>query len=350
MEIEQGVPKEIDRINENARFEKNNLVRELEQRTEELNELRRGQEKTLANVKNRYEEALRSSQETLEEQTSLFNQQIVKLEEYLTRANEQINILKKELDERDKERHSGKSHREEILKMQSLIDNANNELDNYRKKYGDLQKSYDRDVNEMRESFNRYKKAQDIVVQSLESQLQTMNSNANANVNDTSIEFEEKYRKLEYRFKAKSVELDAVMKALARSGNSFEEDSVTNASSVIDLSVPPPHPRSPSRNNYNVNDSGIISNVTISKDIRDDLYEVKIKAAESEIEALSLSLSKEKQANQHLRKQVQGTLEKTGEAMLADHHLHHHSNINTNTDDNGETFLKGIVIIILSSS
>ena len=346
MEIEEGVPKEIERIKDNARFEKNNVARELEQRTEELHELKRGQEATIASITSRYEESLKNSQDTLEEQTSLFNQQITMLEELLNKANQQCHVLQKEIEEREKERISGKSHREEILKMQTLIDQTNNEYDNYRKKYTSLQQAYDRDLNDMRESFNRYKKAQDIVVQSLESQIQntgsTININTTSNVNDTSIEFEEKYRKLEYRFKAKSLELDAVMKALARNGNSFEEDSVTNVSSVIDLSVPPPNPRSPSRTNNstmypNINDSGIISNVTLPKDIRDDLYEVKIRAAESEIDALTLSLTQEKHANHHLRKQIQGTLDKTSEAIVSDNNTIH---TNISIEDNGESFLK----------
>lgn len=121
-------------------------------------------------IKKRYENALKDAQDALVDQTASFTKQIEYLELELVRSKEQHKVAPRvsyslpadALPSGDMEGH---------LHMQKLLDSAVDDSDKYRNQLKEVHEKHTREVQQLREHFEKYRKAQEQIVTSLEQQV-----------------------------------------------------------------------------------------------------------------------------------------------------------------------------------
>jgi hypothetical protein len=319
-EIEQTVVEDIDKQKQNFVLEREKMHLAFQEQKEETEALKAGQEANSLGIKRRYEDALNQAQEALETQSTAANIQIERLEELLQKTQTERYLLQKEIESGiHSKKDNQKQPLQQLMNMQTLVEKTTDELDESKLKVATMQGKHQQEMNEMKDQFTRYRRAQDEVDKSLEEELEELreitrmlsdSSNNPQNMsssgeNDESADSgtlanaEDKIRKLEYRFRTKSSELEAVMRALEKTSENSDVETRNNVDQGEN-----------SRKNKQT------SQVMTKGDVKSGLFEARIASAEKEIESLRMSLSKEKKINSSLRTNLQGVIERRGDDIL----------------------------------
>jgi len=260
-------------------------------------------------IKKRYENALKDSQDALVDQTASYTKQIEYLELELARSKEQqqaaprmgYNLPSDGAPSGDMEGH---------LQMQKLLDTAVDDSDKYRNQLKEAQETHVREVKHLREHFDKYRKAQEQIVASLEQQvsqaeqqsrvdkvLHAASTNAEGGKLDrgeifsiggdsqetysdifghesvTPLEADALLRETTYRLRCKQAELKAVLRAL----------SVAGASTAAE-------------------DGHVLDSK--EKSASEDLLEARVEAAGKEVQHLYRLLERERKHNGSVQKVV----------------------------------------------
>ena len=125
---------------------------------------------------------------------------------------------------------TGKSSAEEFFKMQKLLDHTSDELERSRQEVHQIHNQYSRDIDDLKLNFTKFRHAHEQLVKNLEEQLEESQIRENFSTSTSEdlsllsgfassvapkkskIEVEERLRKLEYKYKSKCGELDAVLR------------------------------------------------------------------------------------------------------------------------------------------
>ena len=151
------------------------------------------------------------------------------------------------------------------------------------------------------------------------------------------VEAEDVVRKMEFKYRIKAAELDAVMSTLSRMATGENDtlasrdpdqsmDNTTYSFDALEMSLRPPplggdrfggaprsnHPASRSSRDAGVatqnDDFGVLNNEhfdSVTRDMQTELYEARIITADKEIEALHRNLQKERSINATLKAQIE---------------------------------------------
>ncbi len=363
IDIEKSVSEEIERANIRNIAEKRELMLQLEEKTSELNQLQASHQSAFDNIRRRYEESIKEAEESYNDQLNTTTGQINRIESILRATQSENTSLKSELTHVKETLQTNKRiepsvpydqynvQAEELVKVQRQLDQALGELMDQKNKSLAMVANHKNEMEELRQSFARYRRAQDEIGKTLESQISELRNNNivlsatnasssvisvgavgdnNCSVMDNS-EAEERIRKLEYKFRTKSSELDAVMRALSRTSNAGSVDN-SLSQSILDedshsIDVPPhginaiaPMSRTPdnlrSPSEYVSSVSGGAVGVNLNNPYRYEVYEVRLMEAEREIEQINDLLSKEKKTTSSLREQVYQLLKQIEELNL----------------------------------
>lgn len=351
IDIEKSVSEEIERANIRNIAEKRELMLELEGKTSELNQLQVSHQSAFDNIRRRYEESIKEAEDSYNDQLNTTTSQINRIESILRATQSENTSLKSELTHVKDTLQTTKRiepsvpydqyniQAEELVKVQRQLDQALGELMDQKNKALAMVANHKNEMEELRQSFARYRRAQDEIGKSLESQISELRNNnivlsaTNASSSVISVgatgdnnysamdnsEAEERIRKLEYKFRTKSSELDAVMRALSRTSNAGSADN-SLSQSILDedsnsIDVPPhginviaPMSRTPdnirSPSEYMTSVGGATVGINQHNPYRYEVYEVRLMEAEKEIEQINDLLSKEKKTTSSLREHV----------------------------------------------
>ena len=293
-EVEKAVSDETAAQQSKWAREREELLRKVSENVELAEQQRRGQSDTMSTMRQRYEDALKNTQESMEQSNQASTQEIERLREILSQKEQQIQLQQQLLQQNAAqtmpplpvppvnaaERRASVSQNltvrapsppvpvpttatiptatapatatadtlNEFLRMQRLVNQSGDQIDQFRQQRQQLEAHYAREVTELKAHFNRYQRAQTEVVRSLEDQLEELHDQNAAlqatteeqqregaeatgglgghlNVNDSLAggyslasqvnslpEAEDVIRKMEFRFRMKSAELDAVLR------------------------------------------------------------------------------------------------------------------------------------------
>eukprot|EP01038_Epipyxis_sp_PR26KG_P009211 gene9211-12422_t len=381
-------------ISQQSRFaeERTSLIRIAQENAELLSKLKFGQDESITTIRQRYEDALKRVEETLETSTKAAQNEISRLEELLRQANQynnqinqsylgsrspsrqqhdssDLNYIQSQPRSRpvyndllhDNNRTNDKASQSETLfaKLQQQSDELNHTKQLLQQTNNELEininrnNSYNEELNFLKSNFIRFQKAQQEIVKSLENHIDDLKSqggtvvgnntsssvlSSNSSTNLTLIEAEDKIRKLEYQYRVKAMELDAAMRSIAKFGNEEQSTAFTADSTIAsegeellfnhgqqqqqinmksNISRPLSRvvamtstPMSNITQNSHENRTNKRYNIdhNIPPDIRNDVFEARIIAAEQEIEALHQNLMKEKMINSNLKNEIQYNL------------------------------------------
>ena len=340
-EIESSMNTNFDRQKDSWESERSALTQALQESAAMLESLRASQEVAMSGIRTRYEEALSEAQQALEQQTCAASDQIGRMDDLLRSIQGQNEALKEHLStsefELDNVRqrmtalqeevnhlHSKaiserapvvsvppppapapksailplvvsaatstdmvNSSLEELLKLQRLLERTGEDLEISNKKIRVLEEKHAKELGILRDQNSRLKREADAKTKASSSKAGSMDyakllARNRISSNDQTQELEEQLRKMEYRFRSKSAELDAIVRSIARAGNlsnlsegtSFiyaetAEDDASSLPSTAEFSNIPPG-------------------------IRSHVVEARLQTAESEIELLQNLLSNEK--------------------------------------------------------
>ena len=293
-EVEKAVSDETAAQQSKWAREREELLRKVSENAELAEQQRRGQSDTMSTMRQRYEDALKNTQESMEQSNQASTQEIERLREVLSQKEQQIQLQQQLLQQNAAqtmpplpvppvnaaERRASMAQNlavrapsppvpvpttatiptatapatatadtlNEFLRMQRLVNQSGDQIDQFRQQRQQLEAHYAREVTELKAHFNRYQRAQTEVVRSLEDQLEELHDQNAAlqatteeqqregaeatgglgghlNVNDSLAggyslasqvnslpEAEDVIRKMEFRFRMKSAELDAVLR------------------------------------------------------------------------------------------------------------------------------------------
>jgi chromosome segregation ATPase len=350
IDIEKSVSEEIERANIKNIAERNDIMRQLDEKTAELDQLRGAHQSAFDNIRRRYEESIREAEDRYNDQLNTTTSQMTRIENILRATQSENTSLKSELSHVKEVMQSNRkvepsvpydqynNQAEELVKVQRQLDQTLGELMDQKNKTLAMVANHKNEMEELRQSFARYRRAQDEIGKTLESQISELRSNnmllsaTNASSSVISVgatgdnhisamdnsDAEERIRKLEYKFRTKSSELDAVMRALSRTSNAGSADN-SLSQSILDedshsIDVPPhgisaiaPINRTPdstrSPSDYVASGAATVG-INPHNPYRYEVYEVRLTEAEREIEQVNDLLSKEKKLTASLREQV----------------------------------------------
>ena len=294
-EVEKAVSDETAAQQSKWAREREELLRKVSENAELAEQQRRGQSDTMSTMRQRYEDALKNTQESMEQSNQASTQEIERLRDVLSQKEQQIQLQQQLLQQSAAqtmppplpvppvnavERRASVSQNltvkapsppvpvpttaaiptatapatatadtlNEFLRMQRLVNQSGDQIDQFRQQRQQLEAHYAREVTELKAHFSRYQRAQAEVVRSLEDQLEELHDQNAAlqatteeqqregaeatgglggrlNVNDSLAggyslasqvnslpEAEDVIRKMEFRFRMKSAELDAVLR------------------------------------------------------------------------------------------------------------------------------------------
>ena len=305
--LEEAMQSEITRRQSEWNCEKEKLLRELEDARHEASTMSELSSDGVEMIKKRYEHALQDAQDALVEQASSFTKQIELLEVELERAKTRDASMTMN-NSSSSSNNTLVGDMETHLHMQKLLDAAASETDKYRKQLRDLEAKHDRELEHMRSQFDKYRRAQEQIVTSLEQQVvhaerqgridRALHSGAeghkaggsdvfsvggDSEVSLTEIfghdsvspvEAEAILREIGYRVRVKQSELKAVLRALSLAGaaTSSEEQKVMTENRI--------------------------------KTPNEDLLEARVEAAGMEVEQLYRLLERERKNNSNIQKVV----------------------------------------------
>lgn len=234
-ELEQTFTMQLEKERERWAVERATLLKKDSETTAYANQILREKEDSVQTIKMRYEEALKKAEDTLEANTSAAKREIERLEELVKSlsnhlANEQQE--KASIAEISRNSSTGKSSAEEFFKMQKLLDHTSDELERSRQEVHHIHNQYSKDIDDLKHNFTKFRQAHDQLVKNLEEQLEEsqLRENYSTSLSEdpsmlsgfmlsssaapkkSKIEVEERLRKLEYKYKSKCGELDAVLR------------------------------------------------------------------------------------------------------------------------------------------
>jgi hypothetical protein len=313
--LEEVVQAELTQRQSTWDQEKEQLLSQVQQARQEAASMSEMSSEGVEMIKKRYEHALTDAQDALVDQTASFTKQIEFLELELTRSKSQQNSSfhssfqvnststapPPPLASGDMQGH---------LQMQKLLDTAANDADGYRKQVKDMHEKHATEVQHLRDHFEKYRKAQEQIVSSLEQQvaqaeqqgridrvMHVASSNADGgklggsevfsvggdsqdtltdlfgHESVTPPEAEAVLREVAYRLRCKQAELKAVLRALSVAGaaTASEEEKVMQ---------------------------------TRVKSASEDLLEARVEAADKEVQHLFRLLERERKHNGSVQKVV----------------------------------------------
>jgi len=358
-EIESSMNTNFDRQKESWESERTALTQALQESASMLESLRASQEVAMSGIRTRYEEALGEAQQALEQQTCAASDQIGRMDDLLRSIQGQNEVLKEQLSTSESEvdqvrqrmtvlqeeinyLHSkgisdnvpvvsappptapapksaaqpivvsvaasaelASSSLEELLKLQRLLERTEEDLEISNKKIRVLEEKHAKELGILRDQNSRLKREADAKTKASSSKSGAMDyakllSRNRVSSNDQTQELEEQLRKMEYRFRSKSAELDAIVRSIARAGN---QSTLSDGASIIYAETAEDDASSlPSTAEFS----------SIPPGIRSHVVEARLQTAESEIELLQNLLSNEKRETlQKTRLQKLASKEKT---------------------------------------
>jgi hypothetical protein len=214
VEMEKTMSEEFDKQRRAWLDEKQTLVREARDIGEIADQLRRDNEDNASNVRRNLETALYQSEETLQDHTKVLATENQRLQEQLKHAENQLSTLRRRQGGHSPQRHG---HLDE---------------EQTREKLARLEAQHSGEVSELATQFSRFRRAQEEIVRSLEEQLEELHSvnSVGGNVSSASVFFqdqqtvfssvqeaEDKLRRLDFKYRTKALELEAVMRYELRS-------------------------------------------------------------------------------------------------------------------------------------
>lgn len=429
VELEKTLSEELQAQQSQWATERSLLVRKADENAALAEQVKQGQSESMATMRHRYEEALRSAEEALESNTSAAKSEVARLEQVLAQQTIDFNNLRAAFAARpppEQPAHSAASsiaattqasvqpparaptpppirattppvlppppavaldshllavpadNLNEFLRMQRLISQTGDQLDYTRQQRQQVEVMHAREVGELKSHFSRYRRAQAEVVRSLEDQLEdlqeqlaeahqarespsptsngvpTRRGPASRVAVDDSLaggpsmatnlsslpEAEDVIRKMEFKYKVKTAELEAVMRTLGRMATgegdtqaTLDQSSFNDSYSIDVPDLRPPHPQhgrdprgytasAPSRTSreggfgigmsQHGDDFGVLANEhfdSVARDMQTEIYEARIVAGDKEIEALHRNLQKERNINAQLKEQLQRALQ-----------------------------------------
>jgi hypothetical protein len=209
VEMERTMSEEFDKQRREWLDEKQALVREARDIGELADQLRRDNEDSASNVRRNFEEALYRSQDASEDHTKALTVENQRLQERLKHAESQLNMLRQRQGSHFPQRHG---HLDEEQARETLVR---------------LEAQHKGEVSELATQFGRFRRAQEEIVRSLEEQLEELQSvnSIGGNLSSASVYFqdqqtvfssvqeaEDKIRRLDFKYRTKTLELDAVMR------------------------------------------------------------------------------------------------------------------------------------------
>lgn len=347
-EIEVSMTQNFEKQKESWDHERAVLIQAIEDKTATIETLRLDQEEASAGIKARYEEALLQSQEALEQQTSAFTDRINILDDLQRHTQAQNEHLRQQLGEHELARarlldqvasldtevenlnqklmvetspfvsaplpptpspsttlpvpFASTSAQlvscslEELLKLQRLVERANDDLETSNKNMRSLEEKHGKELGALRDLNLKLRreleakatatKASAVVKPGAAETTQVATKVRISNtVDERTQELEEQLRKIEYRFRSKNAEMEALVRSIARAGTNVSDTSFNYGGDSLDddaLSLP--------------------SNTDMSAIpplLRSQLVEARLQAAESEVQSLQNLLSKEKREALH---------------------------------------------------
>lgn len=210
-------------------LERDNLIQIANDNMDIVMQFRQEQDDSVSIIKDRYEEALRKSNEALELHTNAAKSEIERLEEIIRQYAMQVSQLRSKptethnstIDSVNRKESSSESsvspvnnNLEEFLKMQRLLDQTNDDLIRSRQQLSVIEEAHRREVADLKNQFHKYQLIQNEVISSLENQ-------SIGNPEDFSSDLfpllnladaEDKLRVLGYKYKSKSIELEAALR------------------------------------------------------------------------------------------------------------------------------------------
>lgn len=211
-------------------------------------------------VRGRYESALKSAQEALEEQTSAAREEVNRLQDIITEKNSIIHSLNQELADTAKSaKHDGMQSQPAetlvgVLKMQQLLDSTNDELEKSHDKLNVFRNHHEQELRQIKKSTDMIVRSLQIEVDSLRHALETNavssrlasyeNEIKRGTVTEGVLEsLNEKFRSTARKYEAKRIELEAIQNAIASASTSHARNShaytYTAESSSDYFSAPP---------------------------------------------------------------------------------------------------------------
>ena len=248
VEIDAALTQQLQEQQECWELERNSLRQRAAESAQLAEELRRQQEESAVLLRSRYEEALRQAEDALESSTALATQEIARLEGLLQQQQQQQQQEKKV-----RETQGGREGLGEVLHMQQIVDQSSDALEASRQHLRALETRHTREIEQLQSQFGRFRRAQAEIVRSLEGQLEDMhyslhhstspsatasgqssrvdptasfsaslgltcgaNGGGDGGIGERTLsslpEAEDKIRRLEFKFRVKSAELDAVLR------------------------------------------------------------------------------------------------------------------------------------------
>lgn len=342
-EIEQSISTNFEQQKESWENERSSLMQSLHESAALVESLRLSQEEASTGTRKRYEDALIQSQEALEQQTAAATEQLTRMDELLRgsqtqnehqrqqllvnsqvefQLQEKVSALQTEIEALQ---HSIKmaegapvfsspplaapapavlpsvssatsaqlanSSLEELLKLQRLLERATDDLDTSNRKNRALEEKRLKDAGIIRDLNLKLKKLTEARAKTVSSSkansaeyAQLLTKGRSPDADEHTQELEEHLRKIEYRYRSKSAELDAIVKSISKAGNV----SMTDGSIIYG-------------SGDSVDDS-LVSNTDMSilpMGVRNQIVEARLHAAEVEVESLQNILSKERKEVLH---------------------------------------------------
>jgi hypothetical protein len=272
LEVEKALSEEQASQQNQWASERKTLVRQAEENAQLAEQVRAGQSESMSVMRQRYEQALRNAEEALESGTRAATQEVERLQSVIAQQQQLLQLHEQRQGAAYQAPQRAESsapenptravsvpqraatppipppvppanataqNLNEFLRMQRLVDQTGDHLEHSRQQRQQIEALHAREVTELKTHFSRYRRAQAEVVRSLEDQLEELHDRARdaapvpimpaagawLNVNDSLLggeslasqvnslpEAEGVIRKMEFKYRLKAAELDAVMR------------------------------------------------------------------------------------------------------------------------------------------